>query len=285
MAETPAVRAIPAAAGAPLPGIPAMLAGQVGYQLRLLSRTPRALWLAIIAPAGVLALRLGGSGMSHPGSHPGPGSPVFALVAGLATFGLLNTAFMTHAAGLIAARQDGVLRRWRLTPLPASGYFAGRITATVLLADAGGLVVVLIGVVMAGLQLSAGIVAGLLAALTVGAMAWAAVGTAVTALVPSTEATFPVIGLVYLPVVLLSGAFGPFPGEPEWLARLVSYLPAQPLIDAVAVALHGTGTGLGLFPGRDLAVLAAWAVAGLLLSVRFFRWNPQRPSRARRAHP
>ena len=279
MADTPAVRAAPAAAR--LPGIPAMLAGQVGYQLRLLSRTPRALWLAIIAPAGVLALRLGGIG-HHQGGHPGPGSPVFALVAGLAAFGLLNTAFMTHAAGLVAARQDGVLRRWRLTPLPASGYFAGRMTATVLLADAGGLVVVLIGVIMGGLQLSTGIMAGVLAALTAGAVAWAALGTAVTALVPSTEATFPVIGLVYLPVILLSGAFGPFPGEPAWLARLVSYLPAQPLIDAVAVALRGAGTGPGPFPGRDLAVLGAWAAVGLLVSVRFFRWNPQRPSRARR---
>ena len=36
-----------------------MLAGQVGYQLRLLTRTPRALWFAMLAPAGVLALRLG----------------------------------------------------------------------------------------------------------------------------------------------------------------------------------------------------------------------------------
>lgn len=281
MAETPAVPGYPAAAR--VPGIPAMLAGQVGYQLRLLSRTPRALWLAIIAPAGVLALRLGGIS-HHLGGHRGPGSPVFALVAGLTAFGLLNTAFMTHAAGLVAARQDGVLRRWRLTPLPASGYFAGRITATVLLADAGGLVVVLIGVIMGGLQLSAGILAGVLAALTAGAVAWAALGTAVTTLVPSTEATFPVIGLVYLPVILLSGAFGPFPGEPGWLARLISYLPAQPLIDAVAAALRGTGAGLGPLPGRDLAVLAAWAVAGLLVSVRFFRWNPQRPARARRAH-
>jgi ABC-2 type transport system permease protein len=281
MTESHAVRATPGAVGGRLPGIPALLAGQAGYQLRLLSRTPRALWLAIIAPAGVLALRLGG--ISHAGGHPGPGSPVFALVAGLATFGLLNTAFMTHAAGLVAARQDGVLRRWRLTPLPASGYFTGRIIATVLLADAGGLAVVLIGVVMAGLQLSTGIVLGLLAALTAGAIAWAAIGTAVTALVPSTEATFPVIGLVYLPVILLSGAFGPFHGEPEWLTRLVSYLPAQPLIDAVAVALRGTAAGP--VPGRDLAVLGAWAAAGLLLSVRFFRWNPQRPSHARRARP
>jgi hypothetical protein len=30
------------------------------------------------------------------------------------------------------------------------------------------------------------------------------------------------------------------------------------------------------------AVLAAWLVAGLLLSLRFFRWDPHRPGHARR---
>ena len=59
----------PAAAGHPgrLPGTGPMLAGQVGYQLRLLARTPRALWFGVFAPAAVLALRLGR--ISHPGGH------------------------------------------------------------------------------------------------------------------------------------------------------------------------------------------------------------------------
>jgi hypothetical protein len=52
----------------------------------------------------------------------------------------------------------------------------------------------------------------------------------------------------------------------------MSYLPAQPMIDAVTRALQPSA-GLS---GRDLAVLAAWAVGGLLLSVRFFRWDPHR---------
>jgi ABC-2 type transport system permease protein len=266
-------------AAARLPSIGLMLVGQAGYQLRLLTRTPRALWFAIFAPAGVLALRLGH--ISHVGVHPAASSPVFALVAGLAAFGLLNTAYMTHASGLVSARQDGVLRRWRLTPLPTGGYFAARIAATVLLADTGGAVVILIGVAMAGLHVDAGALASLLAAFTIGALAWAALGTAATIVVPTAEATFPVIGLTYLPVIFLSGVFGSFPGEPNWLATLTRYLPAQPLIDAVTRALQHTASGLAPIPGRDLAVLAAWGAAALLVSVRFFRWNPQRPAHSR----
>jgi ABC-2 type transport system permease protein len=250
-----------------------MLAGQVGYQLRLLARTPRALWFAILAPAGLLALRLGR--ISHPGGHAPASAAVLALVAGLAVFGLLNTAYMTHASGLVAARQDGVLRRWRLSPLPAGGYFAGRIAATVLLADTAGVVVVLIGVTMAGIHVGAGALPSLLATLTLGALTWAALGTAVSALVPTAEASFPVIGLTYLPVVFLSGVVGSFPGEPGWLSAAVRYLPAQPLIDAVVRTLQHVGSGIAPLPGRDIAVLAAWAAAGLLVSLRFFRWTPR----------
>jgi hypothetical protein len=54
--------------------------------------------------------------------------------------------------------------------------------------------------------------------------------------------------------------------------------PVQGL-DAVTRALQSS-TGMS---GRDLAVLAAWALGGLLLSVRFFRWDPSRPRHARSA--
>lgn len=263
-----------------LPGIGLMLAGQVGYQLRLLTRTPRALWLAIFVPAALLALRLGRT--SDIGSHPAAGSPVFALVAGLAVFGLLNTAYVTHASGLVSARQDGVLRRWRLTPLPAGGYFAGRIATTVLLADAGGAVVILTAVAMAGVRVNAGASLILLATCSVGALTWATLGTAATIVVPTAEAAYPVIGLTYLPVIFLSGVFGAFHGEPNWLAILIRYLPAQPLIEAVTWALRHAAGELAPFPGRDLVVLAAWGAAGMLVSVRFFRWNPQRPAHGRR---
>ena len=104
-------------------------------------------------------------------------------------------------------------------------------------------------------------------------------GTAASIVVPTAEATFPVLGLTYLPMILLSGMFGAIPGEPGWLTTAVHYLPAYPLIEAVSRALQPTGADL---PGSDLAVLAGWGVAGLLVSVRFFRWNPQRPARGRR---
>ena len=189
----------------------------------------------------------------------------------------MSVAYLTHASSLVVAREDGVLRRWRATPLPSWGYFAGRITATVLLADAAGLILVLVGMAMAGLHLTGGEIIGLLAVGSLGALALAAAGTAITPLLTSAQGANPLLTLTYIPLIIFSGGFGGLSGLPHWLNTLMSYLPAEPMIDAVTRVLDHSG---GL-PGRDLAVLAAWALGGLLISVRFFQWDPYRPRHAR----
>jgi ABC-2 type transport system permease protein len=268
----------PAGGGADrLPPAGPLLARQVGYQLRLLARNPRALILSLFAPGLLLALHLGR--VSHT-AYPAP--ELDAAVAGLAAFGLIATCYVTHATGLVAARQDGVLRRWRASPLPRWGYFAGRITATVLLGAGSAAVIIGVGVAMAGIHLSAGAIIALLVAFVLGAAAWAAVGTAITVVIPTAQGANPVLIFTYLPLILFSGGFGSLDGLPHWLTILMSYLPAGPVIDAATRALQHTGGGLAPMSGRDLAVLAAWAAAGVLASLRFFRWDPVRPAHARR---
>ena len=125
----------------------------------------------------------------------------------------------------------------------------------------------------------AGAIGGLLLAGSLGALALAAAGTAVTPLLTSAQGANPLLTLTYLPLIIFSGGFGGLSGLPHWLNTLMSYLPAQPMIDAVTQALQPSAG----WSGRDLAVLAAWALGGLLLSVRFFRWDPTRPRHARSA--
>jgi ABC-2 type transport system permease protein len=137
---------------------------------------------------------------------------------------------------------------------------------------------------VAGLHLTAGAIGGLLLAGSLGALALAAAGTAVTPLLTSAQGANPLLTLTYLPLIIFSGGFGGLSGLPHWLNTLMSYLPAQPMIDAVTRALEpGAGQPGPALSGRDLVVLAAWAAGCLLLSVRFFQWDPHRPRHARKA--
>ena len=199
-----------------------MVAGQVRYQLTLMLRTPRTLMAGLILPGALLALQLGR--VQHLGQ--GAAADVLAArVAGLVVLGAMSVAYLSHASSLVVAREDGVLRRWRATPLPSWGYFAGRIIATVLLADAAALILVLVGVAMAGLHLTAGAIGGLLLAGSLGALALAAAGTAVTPLLTSAQGANPLLTLTYLPLIIFSGGFGGLSGLPHWLNTLMSYLP------------------------------------------------------------
>ena len=80
-------------------------------------------------------------------------------VAGLVVLGAMSVAYLTYAVSLVVAREDGMLRRWRATPLLSWGYFAGRIVA-------------------AGC---------LLVTATIGGVALAAAGTAITPLLSSAQ--------------------------------------------------------------------------------------------------
>jgi ABC-2 type transport system permease protein len=260
-----------------LPWLGPVIGGQVRYQLTLMLRTPRTLLAGLILPGALLALQLGR--VQHLGQGAAAGV-LAARVAGLVVLGAMSVAYMSHASSLVVAREDGVLRRWRATPLPSWGYFAGRIIATVLFADAAALILVLVGVAMAGLQLTATAVIGLLIASSLGALALAAAGTAITPLLTSAQGANPLLTLTFIPLVIFSGGFGGLSGLPHWLSTVMSYLPAQPMIDAVNRALQHSGA----LPGRDLAVLAAWALGGLLVSVRCFSWDPHRPRHARTPH-
>jgi ABC-2 type transport system permease protein len=222
----------------------------------------------VVLPLLFLALKDGGS---HSQSR---------LVAGLAMFGVLSTAYITHTSALVAARQAGVLKRWRTTPLPRWCFFTGRVGATVLIAALGGAVTVMAAAIFHDVHLGVLSLPAVGLALLLGAATWASVGTAVSVLIPTVEAAWPLLALTYLPLVVLSGAFGSVSREPAWLHEVVPYLPAQPVLDSTWRAL----LGLVPFTPHDLAVELVWAAAGLLVAQRWFSWVP-RPSAAHHPAP
>jgi len=260
-----------------LPGIGPLFFGQFQYQMILLSRNPRALVAGLVVPPLLLAVELGR--VPNMGGTAAGMAALAPRVAGLLLFAAAAIALFTHASTLVVAREDGVLRRWRAAPLPPGVYFSAKITATVLAADLGQMILVLVSVGMARLHLTAHAVVAMLVIGTLGALAFAAVGTALTALVSTAQSAQPVLMLSYLPLVFLSGAFGPLGNLPQWLTTAISCLPAQPIVDATSHALLHSGGAL--IPERDAAVLLGWLAVGLLGSLRFFRWDQHRPGRTR----
>lgn len=249
-----------------LPGPGHVFMGQVAYQLRLLARTPRAAFSAFLLPVLLLVafhLLRSYSGSSDP-----------ALVGGLTAFGVIMTGYATHAGAVVAARERGVLKRLRGSPLPPWAYFAGSILATTALCLLSAAVTLLVARLL-GMQVRLAEGPALLAVVLFGAISWAALGTAVAAFIPDAGSAGPLLSATYLPVVFVSGVFVPIAAEPGWLATMARWLPAEPFIHALSTTLQAGGSGVAAPPAGDLLNCTLWAVVGLYVALRHFRWEPR----------
>lgn len=264
----------PAAGMTRLPHPARLLAVQTRHQVRLLLANGRALAVGLGLPVILL--------IASKGKHGSPN------VAGYAIFGLTITAWSSYGIRLVAAREAGILKRWRATPLPRWCYFAASILASALAGVLAGAITVLAALVIYGPHFDQGphvelTVSGalvILVALALGGLAWAATATAVTRLIPTVESALPVLLLTYFPVIIISGVLFAI-SEPHWLSSLAGDLPAQPLVDTLKAAVEHRA-GAWLLPVRAMLVLAAWAAGGLLTALAVFQWEPHRPSPRRR---
>jgi ABC-2 type transport system permease protein len=92
-------------------------------------------------------------------------------------------------------------------------------------------------------------------------------------LIRSDEGASAVVNLVVLPMAFLSGSFGPTRDYPDVLQAVADVLPLTYLIRLVQASyLHGTSLFHDL---GAVAVVVAWGVAGLVVAVRRFDWQPR----------
>jgi ABC-2 type transport system permease protein len=131
-----------------------------------------------------------------------------------------------------------------------------------------------IGAVLYGVSVPGETIPALLLALLVAAFAFSCLGFALTAAIPSEEAAPPITNFTVLPLYFLSGVFIPETEIPDGVLNVADVFPIRPLFEALLTAFDPATTGVGFEWGR-LAVVAAWGVAGLLVAIRTFRWEPR----------
>lgn len=192
--------------------------------------------------------------------------------ASILAFAIITAAYVNIAMAMTFARDEGVLKRIRGTPLPAWSYFAGKIGSAVYVQLLLVIITVLFGVVFYDVDIPTSTAPAFLVILIVGAAAFSSLGVAITSLVPNAEAAPAVINFSVLPVEFLSGVF--FPVDNEVLSRVADFFPVKHFLEATFASYLGTTTNG--WEAVDLTILAAWGVAGVALAIRFFSWEPRR---------
>jgi ABC-2 type transport system permease protein len=194
-------------------------------------------------------------------------------VAAMATFAAVTACFNNIAISISFQRQEGILKRTNGTPLPASSFLGARILHAVFVA----ILLVVITAAFGRILYHASIPTGLTLArfvivVLVGSAAFCALGLAITAVIPNADASAAIVNAVILPVMFLSGIFIAFgDNTPGWILWLAKVFPVRHFAQGMQAGFLGTP-----FSWTDVLIVAAWGLAGLLLAIRFFSWEPRR---------
>lgn len=194
-------------------------------------------------------------------------------VASMGCFAAITACFNNIAMTVSVQREEGILKRIGGTPLPAASFLGARIV------HAMGISVLLVALTAAfgHVVYDAGIPGGLtllrfVVTVLVGSAAFCALGLAVTAVIPNSDAAAPIVNAIILPVEFLSGIFIAFDNStPTWILWVARVFPVRHFAVGMQAGFLGTA-----FSWTDVLVVAAWGVGGLLLAIRFFSWEPRR---------
>ncbi len=262
------------------PSNAALVLRQIRYQLALFVRVPVAMFFTLALPLVMLIVFNAMFGSSTVSTELGEWPVRQFYTAGLAAFTAVSATYTNLANTIPIRRDEGVLKRWKSTPLPTWIYVAGAIGSAVVIAFVGTLVMLGIGVVTYGLEVDSAKMPAAVLTFVVGVASFAALGMAVAALVPTASAAAAVANATILPLAFVSNVFIVIEQPPRWLELIGDAFPLK----AFAVSFQDAFNPLVEAPAIDwgaLGFMVVWGVAGMVVAVRRFRWEPNTGGRSR----
>ena len=195
-------------------------------------------------------------------------------IPAVTAFAVISACYTNIAITIAFTRDEGVLKRLRGTPMPSWVYLFGRIVHAIFIALVLVVIVVLFGKAFYHVDIPGKTMPAFLGTLAVGAACFSALGIAVTSIIPNADASPAVVNATILPLLFISDVFIPLNKAPKYLTTFSNLFPVKHFSHGLLVADSPCPKGSG-FVAHDLIAMGIWLVAGVLLSVRYFSWEPR----------
>ncbi len=185
----------------------------------------------------------------------------------LIAMSLSMIALVSLPVPLVVDREQGWLRRLSSTPVKPFWLLAAQVAVNLVLALVTMLIIGIGGSLFLGAR-QPGHPGGFVVAAIIVTLTLFAMGILIAAIAP-TSGWAAAIGMgLFFPLMFLAGLWVPLQYMPSILRTIGDYTPLAAGVVAMQSSMQGD------FPAiRDLLVLAAYAVAFGVTSVRFFRWE------------
>jgi ABC-2 type transport system permease protein len=205
------------------------------------------------------------------------------FVPGIIAAGLFGVCFQTVAIQIAIERDKGILKRLQGTPMPPASYFFGKIVMIFTLVIVEIAVLLAIASALGKVTLPSDwhkwVTFGWLT--VIGTVAGSLLGIAFSSVPRSGKAAPATITPIALVLQFLSGVYFVFTGLPTWLQHVGAFFPLKWIAQGYRSVFlpdrfAAQEPAHTWEHGRIALILAVWAVGGLILTLRTFRWRSSR---------
>jgi ABC-2 type transport system permease protein len=197
------------------------------------------------------------------------------LVPAIMTLGIVSASFVNIAMTITYQREMGVLKSLRGTPLPTSVFVSARTASAAVNSLLIAFVILIAGHIVYGIDIDGTRLLGTLVVTIIAAVAFCSLGFALTIIIPNQSAGPAITNMITLPLYFVSGVFGQAAELPPLLRTIGDIFPISHLGDCLFQIFSPKATGVLAFEFKDIAIVIAWGIFGMVMCIWKFRWEPQ----------
>jgi ABC-2 type transport system permease protein len=235
-------------------------------RIQLTLRNKMFLFFSVIMPFGFFFLYAGVFAKGKPRDVQFFLGPVVALAVMGSFWGL--------SAALVMFREQGILRRFHVTPVTASDMLASSIVANYVLIFPTVLLQFIFARTIFHVTHFGDIFATFIL-ISIGNIAFASLGLVVASVTNTMQETQVINQLIWLPLIFLSGATFPLAFLPQVVQKVSLFLPATYLVQGLRRTIFESAHIWDHNVLISLGSLVCWAVLTFFLSAQLFRWEPE----------
>lgn len=201
--------------------------------------------------------------------------PLLAQMGQIVTITILGGTCFGLPTALVAERERGIWRRYRLLPVPTAWLILSTMTARALIVASSVLIQVALARALFGTPLPGRPGAAVVAFLFVTA-GFIGIGFLIAALADDVPAVQAIGQCIFLPMIMVGGVGVPLAVLPVWAQRVAGFMPGRYAVELLGPCFDPT-VGIG-GAGFRFAGLATIGLAAGIAGAKLFRWEPGRRS-------
>jgi ABC-type multidrug transport system permease subunit len=232
-------------------------------------------WVNSTSPKGYLLERIlwGSSQGDRPAKETVEGAEIRYidwLMPGLLGMNMMFSCLFGVGYVIVRYRKNGVLRRFKATPVTAFEFLTAQVGSRLLLVLAVTLIIYVGSYVLIDFQM-AGSYLALFLVFALGAASLISLGLLVAARTASEELAGGLLNLVSWPMMFMSEVWFSLEGSPEWVKIAAKLFPLTHVTKAGRAIMTEGATTLDVLP--ELGILAGMSLGFGLVGAWLFRWE------------